>query len=91
METAMLIYLALLNIADFVLMAVDKQSAQLHRRRIPETNLLALAVLGGSIGGILAMVLLRHKIRKPAFAVGLPVIALVQLGLVLALRRLGGA
>ena len=91
MEMVLWLWLALMTVTEFSVMTADKRAARAHQRRVPETTLLALAVLGGSIGGILAMVLLRHKIRKPAFAVGLPVLALVQLGLALALRRLGGA
>ena len=40
--------------------------------------LLGLSLIGGSAGGLIAMYLFRHKIRKPAFAYGLPVMLLVQ-------------
>lgn len=72
-------YLALINIVLFVLFGRDKAAAQRGARRTPETTLLALAVLGGSLGGFLGMLLFRHKTRKPAFRIGLPLILIVQL------------
>ena len=80
-------YLILLNLLLFVMMGRDKASAQRGGRRTPETTLLALAVLGGSAGGVLGMVLFRHKTRKPAFRIGLPLILIVQL--LLAAKLLG--
>ena len=77
----LLIWLAGVNLALLCLMAWDKNAAAGGRRRIPETTLLALAVIGGSAGGILGMLLFRHKTRKPAFAVGFPVIFLCQAAL----------
>ena len=72
-------YLALLNLVLFVLFGRDKAAARRGARRTPETTLLALAVLGGSLGGLLGMLLFRHKTRKPAFRIGLPVILICQL------------
>jgi uncharacterized membrane protein YsdA (DUF1294 family) len=71
--------LALLNLVLFVLFGRDKAAARRGARRTPETTLLALAVLGGSLGGLLGMLLFRHKTRKPAFRIGLPVILICQL------------
>lgn len=72
-------WLAAANLLLFVLMGADKRAARRHRRRIRETTLLALAVLGGSLGGLLAMPVFHHKTKKPAFFLGIPVIFLVQL------------
>lgn len=80
-------YLIVLNLLLFVLMGRDKAAAQRGARRTPETTLLALAVIGGSVGGLLGMVLFRHKTRKPAFRIGLPLIVICQL--LLAGRLLG--
>ncbi len=74
-------YLAVMNLLLFIMMARDKAAARAGARRTPETTLLALAVLGGSAGGFLAMALLRHKSRKPAFRIGLPLILICQLAL----------
>ena len=71
--------LIVLNLLLFVLMGRDKHAARCGARRIPETTLLALAVLGGSVGGLLGMILFRHKSRKPAFRIGFPLILICQL------------
>jgi uncharacterized membrane protein YsdA (DUF1294 family) len=72
-------YLICLNLILFVLMGRDKAAARSSARRTPETALLALAVIGGSVGGLLGMILFRHKTRKPAFRIGLPLILICQL------------
>ena len=74
-------YLILINRLLFVRMGRDKAAARSGARRTPETTLLALAVIGGSVGGVLGMVLFRHKTRKPAFRIGFPLILLCQLAL----------
>ena len=74
--------LAVLNVLLFLLMGRDKAAAQKGTRRTPETTLLALAVIGGSVGGLLGMVFFRHKSRKPVFRIGLPLILICQLLLV---------
>ena len=75
------IYLAAVNLALLVTMGADKYAAVRKRRRVSEAALFSLAVLGGSAGGLLGMLLFRHKTRKAAFAVGFPLILLVQLAL----------
>ena len=47
--------------------------------RVPEKNLLLLAVVGGSVGALLGMYLFRHKTLHRVFRVGVPVILAVQL------------
>ena len=68
-----------LIVLSLLLMGRDKAAAQRGTRRTPETTLLALAVIGGSVGGLLGMVLFRHKTRKIAFRIGLPLILICQL------------
>ena len=77
----LLVWLAGVNLALLCVMGRDKAAAIRGSRRTPETTLLAMAVMGGSVGGILGMLLFRHKTRKPAFAVGYPVILLCQAAL----------
>ena len=71
--------LAGINLLLFVLMGADKHRAKTGARRIPEATLFFLAVLGGSVGGILGMLAFHHKTRHPLFAVGFPVILLLEL------------
>ena len=78
-------YLLAVNILAFVLFGVDKQKARRNKWRIPEKTLILSAVIGGSvgaIGAILGMRFFHHKTRKARFAIGVPVILLVQIGVV---------
>ena len=68
-----------LNILTFVLFALDKRKAVKSRWRIPETMLIALSILGGSIGALMAMSLFRHKTQNKYFRIGIPVILVLQL------------
>ena len=77
----LLVWLAGVNLALLVLMGWDKAAAIRGSRRVPEQTLLALAVIGGSSGGILGMLLFRHKTKKSAFALGFPIIFLCQAAL----------
>ena len=49
-------------------------------RRIPESGLLGLALIGGSPGALLARRLFRHKTRKEPFSTQLLVIVVLQIG-----------
>ncbi|MGE5422715.1 MAG: DUF1294 domain-containing protein [Ignavibacteriales bacterium] len=73
------IYLIFVNLAAFGLFALDKRRAQQGGWRISERNLLLSAVLGGSIGALSSMYLLRHKTRHWKFRIGLPLILILQL------------
>ncbi len=85
--TALYVYLACANLLDFILMGADKSKAKRGAWRIPEATLLLVAILGGSVGGILGMLLFRHKTRHAAFALGLPLILLAQIAVAWAVRR----
>jgi uncharacterized membrane protein YsdA (DUF1294 family) len=58
----------------------DKQRAMAGDRRIPEGDLLGLALIGGSPGALLARRLFRHKTRKEPFSTHLFVIIALQVG-----------
>lgn len=72
------IYFIVINLVTFVLFAVDKYNAVTHRSRIRIVTLLTLSFMGGTIGGLLAMYILRHKTKKDYFAIGLPMILFTQ-------------
>lgn len=69
---------AFLSAAGFVLGAFDKVRAQRGRHRVRERTLFLTALAGGSLGLFLAMVLFRHKVRKPSFLARLLGIVAVQ-------------
>ena len=72
------VYLLIMNAASFVLMHLDKRKAQKKKWRIPEAQLMWMAILGGSLGILLGMHLFRHKTLHRKFSVGIPLILLIQ-------------
>lgn len=74
-----LIYLLIVNAAGFFSMLLDKLYAKKKLWRIPEATLLTIALLGGSIGSLAGMYMVRHKTNHPKFAVGIPVILIGQM------------
>ena len=71
-------YLAIINVLVLVVYGGDKLFAKLDSWRVPEKVLLLLALLGGSIGALLAMQIFRHKTRHLKFRYGVPMILLLQ-------------
>ena len=76
-------YLIAINIITFIVYGVDKIKAKNHWWRISEATLLILAIIGGSIGALLGINLLRHKTRHLKFIIGVPAILLCQLALLI--------
>ena len=72
-------YLLSINAAAFALMLADKFKARKNLWRIPESVLMGLALLGGSVGALLGMYACRHKTKHLKFTVGIPVILAVQI------------
>lgn len=77
-----LLALVLINLWTVFRFWQDKAHAINGSRRIPEADLLALALVGGSPGAFLARHLFRHKTRKEPFTTHLQIIAVVQIGAV---------
>lgn len=77
--TKILIYLLVVNLISFFAMWLDKWKAKNDAWRIPESTLMAIALIGGSIGGIAGMYTFRHKTKKPKFFIGMPVILVLQI------------
>lgn len=72
-------YLAAVNVLLCLLMGLDKLFAKLQKRRIPERTLFLLALLGGALGGTVGMYSFRHKTLHKAFAIGFPLLTLLQI------------
>jgi len=84
----LLYYLIVINVVALVLFAIDKINAVEHRNRIRIVSLLGVAFIGGSVGSLLAMYLCHHKTKKDYFAVGVPLIMVMQVVLVFYLMNI---
>ena len=78
-----LLYLLVINIIGFLAMFIDKQKAKHGSWRIPEKTLFIITAIGGGVGTIAGMYLFRHKTKKPAFTIGLPVLLILDVVLVI--------
>lgn len=78
MIQVILFSLLAINGIEFVLFGLDKHRAKHDQWRIPEATLLLMAVVGGSIGGILGMKVWRHKTKHAKFFIGLPLVLICQ-------------
>ena len=62
-----LVWLFVINLVTFLVYGTDKFLAIKGGWRISETALLILALIGGSLGGLVAMQVFRHKTIKSSF------------------------
>lgn len=81
MQEIILYSVIFLNIITFLLYGLDKQKARQRRWRIPERVLIGFALIGGSVGAYAGMKVFRHKTQKKKFSIGVPLIFLIQIGL----------
>ena len=72
-------YLVLINVITFIVYGIDKLKAKKGRWRIPESTLLLLAIIGGSIGAWYGVKVWHHKTLHKKFTYGIPLILAVQL------------
>jgi uncharacterized membrane protein YsdA (DUF1294 family) len=76
--TLVLATYAVASAVTFAAFARDKRAASRGQRRTSEATLHFLELFGGFPGALLAMVLMRHKSRKPAYVGVVIVIALMH-------------
>ncbi len=80
MFAAALLWLLAINLWTMLRFSQDKRRAVAGGRRVPEAELLRLALLGGSPGAFAARRMFRHKTRKQPFSTWLMLIAVLQVG-----------
>jgi uncharacterized membrane protein YsdA (DUF1294 family) len=75
------VYIILVNVVALGFMFYDKQLASFgkSKSRIPENRLLSIAIIGGAPFMLLSMFIFRHKILKPKFFIGVPIILILNL------------
>lgn len=75
----LLYYFLIINIVNFIIFALDKQKAKKHKWRVPEAWLFFISFIGGSLGGLLSMKIMRHKTNKASFYLGLPILLILNM------------
>ncbi len=71
-------YMVFINFTMLILMVWDKISAIKGRDRVPEKLLFTTSFIGGAIACGVAMLLVRHKIRKIKFLILVPLFAILN-------------
>ena len=69
----------IVNVLAFLLYGIDKWKAKHSRWRIPESVLLGMAAVGGSVGAWLGMHVWHHKTQHKKFRYGVPAILVAQI------------
>lgn len=77
--TIIVLYLVIINVITFLLYGTDKWKAKRSRWRIPESALLGMAAVGGSVGAWLGMRVWHHKTQHKKFRYGVPAILVAQI------------
>ena len=83
LSSILLNYLAVINVVTFFIYGIDKWKAKRAKWRIPESTLLGMAALGGSIGAWLGMNTWHHKTLHKKFKYGIPLILFAQIALLI--------
>jgi len=73
----MIYYLLIINIITFIIYEIDKYKSIKHKYRISEKTLIILAILGGSVGAFIGMIVFHHKTKKKKFIITIPIILLI--------------
>ena len=90
MEKILLVYFILISIVAVILTICDKVAAKKRGFRISETTLILCGVFGGALCELITMLIIRHKTRHIKFMLGLPMIILVHIVILLALKLILG-
>ena len=84
-------YIALVSLCSIVVCVRDKRVSKKNdvKLRIPEKSLFIWSILGGSLAMFITMRIIRHKTKHLSFMLGIPVIIVLQVALMVALRYWG--
>lgn len=77
------IYLIAVNIIAFAVYGIDKYKAVHKKWRIPESTLILLAAMGGSLGALLSMILFHHKTKHPKFYICVPMFIAIHAAIII--------
>lgn len=66
-DEVLLVWLGVMSVATFLMFGYDKWRAGRSGERVSEARLIWLSALGGWLGGLLGMIIFRHKTSKGSF------------------------
>lgn len=86
-----LAYFLIISLISMVVCIYDKKISKKNRveLRTPEKTLLLLSALGGSVAMFITMLIVRHKTKHIKFMLGIPLIMVIQVGILFLLLHLG--
>ena len=70
--------MAIVSVVCLIMYGVDKSRAKAGKWRIKEQTLLMTGFFGGAVGGLIGMVLFRHKTKHWYFVKGMPLIFFIH-------------
>ena len=76
------IYFILINFVAIVLMKKDKEFAQTGAKRVRESTLLMVALVGGGLGEYYAMYKYKHKTLHNKFLYGVPIAIMLNAAMI---------
>lgn len=83
MTKIIIIGFVIMNVVGLFIMKSDKTKAIKHQYRISEQTLWIVAILFGATGMTVGMKAFRHKTKHIQFQIGLPLLALIEIGVLL--------
>jgi len=81
-------YFAFINLVGIIVNIADKIKAKHNKWRIRESTLWIIGILGGATGSYITMLLIRHKTKHKSFMLGMPVLALLNIAMLIYLFKI---
>lgn len=79
-----LIYFIIISLIGILMTVYDKSAAIAGKRRISENSLITVGFLGAAVPMFITMNFICHKTKHPKFMLGLPLEAILHLGIIFA-------
>jgi len=87
MDRYIIAALAVWNLVVLVLYGLDKSKSKRNSRRISEKTLLLTAAIMGALGALIGMSVFRHKTKHAKFAIGVPLLLLLNIAVFIVVMR----